>query len=465
MSHKNRILLFSPGAWSASEEELWMGRGHSYTSAMGVPLGLLAVATFVEREGYDIRIVSGSEADYLTKIAECIGEETLCVGISAMTGSQIARGIQVAQAVRAQDETIPIVWGGYHPSIMPEQTAQSPHVDFVVRGYGERTFLELVLAIEHGRPPQDVMGLTFMNGNEVVTTPDRPIEDLSTFPPVPYHLVDVETFLTAVPELGKRSLGYISSRGCPNNCSFCADRLVYKRRWNALGADRILDDLSALKERYGIDSIRFYDSNFFVNEKRVIAFCKGMIERNLQLPWGHVNGSTEVLVNYSEETWDLMGKAQCRSILVGAESGYSQALTRLQKRATVEDLERLALLAGKHNVVLMYSFMFGIPIDLTDYEQRRTHFRKELAGTLSLITRLVTNNSAPLQILTFRFTLYPGSSLYEECKKFGWTEPDSLEEWSENTLGNASQPWLTEEEVSIIDSIIALMGKGIMKPA
>ncbi len=449
---KKQVVLFSPMPIDRSEQQI---RERSFTNLVGLPLTILAVATFLDNEGYEVHVVSGAEKKYFGKLKELIDKGPICVGISCMTGPQITQGVAVADAIRRLNGDIPIIWGGFHPSIFPEQTARSKHVDFVVRGYGERVMLELVKAIESGGPFEQVRGLTFQKGDDVINTADRPVENINDFPPIPYHLVDVPEFLTK--ELGERTITYISSRGCPNACSFCADVVVYNRRWNVLSADRVIDDLTMLKEKYNCDAVRLVDSNFFVNEKRVKAICKGMIERKLGLRWGRVNGSAEILVNYEEETWTLMKAAGCDSVAVGAESGYQGALERINKKATVDDVKMLSKLGEKYGIRMLYSFMLGVPIDLNNFENQRKEFLKEVAGTLQLIKTLMTKRKGIDRAVLFRYALYPGSSLYEECKDYGWEEPDTLEKWSNNTLFQAKMPWLTKEESDIIDSIIELV--------
>ena len=85
----------------------------------------------------------------------------------------------------------PIVWGGIHPSLEPEQTARHACADIVVVGEGETTFLELLEALRHGSPLDGVAGLCFERDGVVVRTPPRRFEDLDALPEVPYELVDV----------------------------------------------------------------------------------------------------------------------------------------------------------------------------------------------------------------------------------------------------------------------------------
>lgn len=450
---KKRIILFYPIGWKVSDDVINKGKVQSIA---GIPLSILATATFLEEDRYGINVISGAEKNYVSKIKNLLSTNTICFGISSMTGYQIKQGLKISKIVREYDPKIPIIWGGFHPSILAEQTAESPYVDFVVRSYGEKTFVELISALENGDSFDQIKGITFKNKQgEIISTEDRPIEDINNFLTLPYHLVDVPRFFS--PELGDKTIGYVSSRGCPNHCSFCADKFVYGAKWNALKAQRVVDDLKMLRERYGINAVRIMDSNFFVNENRVRLICKGIIENELDIKWGRVNGSAEILVSFSEETWQLMEAAGCHSIAVGAESGYIQALNILNKRATIEDVKKLSVLGKKHNIRLLYTFMLGVPISLTDYQNQRKHFQIETAKTLELIESLMEGRRGLDRPVLFRFALYPGNSLYEGCEKFGWKKPVTLEEWADINLFTSPLPWLTPEESKIIDSLVELV--------
>ena len=112
----------------------------------GVPLALLAISRFLAQENYTIKIYSHFQKNHLKKILS-EGKDSVCFGISAMTGFQIYDGLKVATAFKKKHPNIPIVWGGWHPSILPLQTIKDPNVDIVVKGQGDVTFTELVHAL------------------------------------------------------------------------------------------------------------------------------------------------------------------------------------------------------------------------------------------------------------------------------------------------------------------------------
>ena len=113
-----------------------------------------------------------------------------------MTGTQIHFSIEVAKIIREETGgSVPIVWGGCHPTILPEQTLQSEYVDIVCVGEGDETFLELVEALQRKQPLTDVKGLAYMEGPRYVFTGERPLLDVETLLPTPWELVDVEAYI------------------------------------------------------------------------------------------------------------------------------------------------------------------------------------------------------------------------------------------------------------------------------
>jgi len=160
-----------------------------------VPLSLIAISTFLARDKFEVVIAYDMlQTDPVaTVLEEC--KDAICLGISAMTGYQIIDGLKVAKLVKEKYSNLPIVWGGWHPSLEPETTLKSPCVDIVVRGQGERTFYELVKALFEGKPLEEVLGISFKMGKRILNTPERPLEDINNYPSYPYYLIDVERCL------------------------------------------------------------------------------------------------------------------------------------------------------------------------------------------------------------------------------------------------------------------------------
>lgn len=140
------------------------------------PLAVLSLAAALQ-DRYDTHIVDGNvDSDFigttLRKIAECRID---AVGVTVMGGPQLPTAIAVSKAIRQRFPALPIVWGGYYPTICPIPSITAPYVDFVVRGQGEETLAELLAAIFQGNAQLgSIAGLTWQCDGKVVHNRDRP---------------------------------------------------------------------------------------------------------------------------------------------------------------------------------------------------------------------------------------------------------------------------------------------------
>lgn len=396
------------------------------------PLPLLAVSSMLDREGYEIKIY-----DYRQK-KEAVEDlrSAICAGITCMTGYQIQDGLIFARMAKNRFPETPLVWGGRHPTLLPSETIADKFVDIIVRGQGERTFTELVKAIERGGGLSEVPGIAYKNDDKVIFNHDRPFEDVNNFPPLPYHLLDVEKYIART-RMGRRTIGYITSMGCPFHCGFCAEQSVFGRKWSALSAARVIDDMRNLVEKYAVDSIILSDSNFFVNEKRVKEICEGIKE--LGIAWGQVNGRTDTLVRYKPETWLAMRESGLQYILSGAESGLEECLEIIQKEASVKDTFEFTRVAKKYGVRIQFSLFIGAPS-----LERKYSIEDEFRSTLDMIYQLHMINKDS-EFLLFLYAPYPGTPLYEVSKQLGFKEPSTFEEWGNFDLNERHIPWVADK--------------------
>ena len=164
----------------------------------------------------------------------------MCVGISVLTGPMIRGAIEVATAVKKSVPNLPVIFGGWHPSLLPDQTLNESFVDMVVRGQGELTLLEVAEALAKGRSIQSISGLSCKCDGRKQQNPERRVERLESLPTPAFDLVDFDAYEHAC---GVRKLAYATSVGCPYACNYCTDMVFYKRRFNSLSAERVVGEL------------------------------------------------------------------------------------------------------------------------------------------------------------------------------------------------------------------------------
>jgi anaerobic magnesium-protoporphyrin IX monomethyl ester cyclase len=344
-----KIVLFFPETHRQRNEDPWCLP----------PLSLLSIAAPLVQEGYQVQIIdSRVDRDFLQKVLTET-KDAICLGITVLTGHQIKEALLVSQEVKRNLPSLPIIWGGYHPTLLPEQTIANPSIDVVVKGQGEITFKMLVDALSEGKPLKGINGLLFKENGEVVINPDREFTDINRFPPLPYSLVNMESHFPDL-EFGKRTIGYVSSQGCPHGCTFCAESAAYHRRWSGLSPQRVGEDLERLIGHYNADGVIFVDNNFFVDEERVKGICAEIIRRGLKFKWG-AQGRADRIIRLSSETFELLKRSGFTVFHVGAESGSDRQLAQVAKSTDRQTTVTCARVCKEQGIRISFGFIFGFP--------------------------------------------------------------------------------------------------------
>jgi len=397
-----------------------------------LPFALLFISRFLHQD-FDIDIFISSPKEDITEklLSKC--RDAICVGFTCLTGINILESLQIAKEVRKKFPHIPLIWGGWHPTIMADQTLNHELVDYIVRGQGEITFKELIWSLVENKDISNIQGLSYKKDGKKYHNPARDLADIKTFPPIPYHLVDVERFIYSgteyleFPGFGERTIDYISSVGCPNNCQFCSTPVTYRRRWYGNSVDNILRDFKFLITNYGIDSILFRDDNVFVDKRRILLLCERLLENNISLNFGYVDATVKPLLKLSDDDWALLKKAGFKQFYIGAESGDNETLNLMNKNTTVEEYIAVAEKCAKYNLGIVFSFLIGTPFKNKTLSPNGVY--EDIKNNLSLM-RLIDKKNKNCGFCQGFYTPYPGNKLYFLSKEAGFQEPKNFEEWA-----------------------------------
>ncbi|MGH2941991.1 MAG: B12-binding domain-containing radical SAM protein [Solirubrobacteraceae bacterium] len=398
-----------------------------------MPYSVLAVAKpLLDEDLCDVVMFDGNEqptAEWEALLDEHL-ERALCVGFSVMTGGgQIAHALKLADMVRARAPRVPLVWGGPHVNVLPEQTLEHPHVDIVLQGPGQRSMPALVRALSRGEPLDAVPGLRAKR--PVVRGPVN-LPETDVLSRYPWQLIDLARYLRDDPTVSGRTLNYVSSQGCAYTCRFCYE-LVYERRWSAIGAGDLLDDVEHLMRSMAVTGIKFYDADFFINLNRAEAFCDGLIDRRLALRWAASINPRDILRARARRPHLLatMAESGCGRLLMGVESGSDRVLAEIvDKRVTRADVLDVARSIAEVGILGSYTFIVGFPGE-TDAEQEETY---------SLIDELRGLDPVP-ETRVHVFAPYPGTPLFEEARRCGYEPPSSFAAWSSYDYYDSQTPW------------------------
>ncbi|HYK35154.1 B12-binding domain-containing radical SAM protein [Alloacidobacterium sp.] len=416
-----------------------------------LPLAVLALAAVLEgREEYEIvdGNVDEKPVDSILSLIDRHNVELL--GVSCMPGPQMAAGMEVSREIRKLRPHVRIAWGGYFPSIYHEAALNAKYVDFVVRGQGEDTLLELIDALRGKRTLDSILGLSYKDAFGLHrNNAERPMKGPDAFPWSPFHRLPVEKYLRPS-FFGKRTAVHHASIGCPFNCSFCGVHAAYGREERMESPERTVAILRHLVSEYGADSVQFYDMNFFLREDHARKLMDLMIPLNLR--WW-CEARVDIMSRYSDETMAAIKHAGCAMIFFGAESGSEWALKEMQKGITTEQTLTMARRTRDFGIIPEFSFVVGNPND----PERDT---KETLGFIRRIKRI--NPDSEIIVQHYTPTPQRGAMYGDVDGKISF--PDTPAEWATKpwmdfTLRiDTRAPWMKHKTKKLIDNFEIVIG-------
>jgi len=326
-----------------------------------LPLSILSMAAILEgREEY--AIVDGNLDPHPTEsVAALIREHSVeMLAVTVLPGPQTVGAVATCRQIRALFPHVSIVWGGYFATNYKTAALNAHYVDCVVRGQGEHTFLELLDAIRGHRDWKHIRGISYKDeAGEHCHNPDRPMTTLDAFPWFPYHRVPVNKYLLPT-YLGHRTAVHQASIGCPFRCNFCGVVTFSGSREKMESPARTEAILRHLVQKYGADAVQFYDNNFFLREDHTRELADRL--RPLNLNWW-CQARTDIMMSYSDTTFESIRRAGCKMIFFGVESGSNEILKQMNKDLRAEDTLALASRIRRFDIVPEFSIIFGNPQD------------------------------------------------------------------------------------------------------
>jgi anaerobic magnesium-protoporphyrin IX monomethyl ester cyclase len=325
-----------------------------------LPLAILSIGAVLEgNEGYQI-IDGNLDPDPGSTMDRIAAEHSIeLLAVSVMPGPQMVAAIGLCRAFREKHPRVPIVWGGYFPSLYPDTALNAGYVDYVIRGQGEDTILELLPAIRGARQFASVRGLSFKDAFGLhVHNAERPLRSPNDFPTLPYHrLGAIERYLLPT-FLGRRTGVHHASIGCPFRCQFCGVVPIFDGRQKTEAPERTAEVLGRLQRGFGMDAVQFYDNNFFLNESHALRQAELLTPLNLRW-WAE--GRIDTFLRYSDEALREIRRSGATMIFFGAESGSNEVLQQMNKRITAEQTLELAARIRKLGIIPEFSFVVGNP--------------------------------------------------------------------------------------------------------
>ncbi len=376
-----------------------------YRGLLHPPLGVGYLAAILREKDYSVSVIDGQFLNERQFYQEIGGIESEIVGIS-VTMAQLTEAVRVARVIRNNSPNTLIVLGGPGANLVEPQTFLSNCVDIVVRGEAERNLPLLLESIKKGISLKRVPNLAYReNGRTIFTVRKAPFPNLNELPFPTRDIFCLECYFERQKRFfGERSLGVITSRGCPHRCVFC-DKSISGCRFRTRSAEDVVAELKLVTEKYSLDKVFFQDAAFTVSEIRVLKICRRINDIGLDIVWSALARVDEV----NREMLLRMKQAGCTDLNFGVESGSNRILEYLKKGFDTSQIIRAFDLCHEIGIFPGASFIVGIPGEKEE----------DIEATIRLIKRIRPHFLEPSYLMPF-----PHTPLYHQTKR--WISIDSF---------------------------------------
>jgi hopanoid biosynthesis associated radical SAM protein HpnJ len=335
--------------------------------------------------------------------------------------------IRLAAKIREVNPKIKIAFVGPHVSVLPERSLKDcREIDFVVR----KEFDYAAYEFAHGKPLEEILGISYLKNGSVAHTPDRPeIQDLDSLPHVTeIYRRDLDVTRYNVPFLLYPYVSLYTTRGCPAQCTFCLwPQTLSGHPWRKRSTDDVAREMAKAKEFWpNVREFFFDDDTFNIQKARTIELCAKL--KPLNITW---SCTSRVTTDY--ETLKAMKEAGCRLLIVGYESGDPQILKNIKKGATVERARQFTKDCHKLGLVVHGDFILGLPGETHETIRTTVAFAKEL-------------DVETIQVSVAH--AYPGTELYDYAVKNGFMVGDNkMVDEGGHQLAHIQYPGLPADDI------------------
>jgi len=400
--------------------------GLTFAASNGAPpLALAYLAAVLKRRGRPVRVIDafGEAMDCFTPIGDTpfsanglSTEEILAriprcpalVGVSCMFSNEWLCHRRVLNSIARQFPGVPLIVGGEHATAAAEYVMSScPGVTACVLGEGEETLLELLDAIEQGRPLAAVPGLCLRgpDGTFVRTGARTRVKNLDTLPWPAWEEIPIERYLASGVGYGVvrgRNIPLLASRGCPYKCAFCSNRQMWGKLWNIRSPADVVAEMKHYVKQYRAESFSFYDLTTVIRRDWILEFTNLLIAERLDKPWQMPSGTRSESLD--AEVVANLKKSGCVGLVYAPESGSQETLKRIHKNVNLTKMTASMRACVKTRLPAQAHLVLGMPGETP----------RDIAKTFVFLTRMAWLGIH--EVAVYPFVPYPGSEFHEQLR-------------------------------------------------
>ncbi|GEM_PF-1467208 len=377
---------------------------------------LPALGGYLKRQGYSVAVIDAPFLNMgVTETIEAIRKlDPMVIGVSIPLTLFVHESIEFLKVVRRSFPDKLILCGGIHTTLVPEDAAF--HCDAVVLRDGELTTAEIIDRTRDGRDFHDVAGICYVgeNGKLEFTVQRELVANLDDLGPPDWSLIPFrkwsDTFFLRLDR--KFTMPMNSSRGCPFNCTFCANAKLTDRRVRFRAVEAVVDEMESIVRDYGVDRFFFEDEVFTLDADRVQRFCDELDRRGLDVKWSCQSRADCI----NEDSIVRLRRAGCGQMGFGLESADPGIQKTIRKQLDLDKVRETVRLCKKHGMWSILTFLTGVPGETPDSLRRTLKFLEECD---------------PDYAYCFQCVPYPGTEIFDLAiaeggfKHILWSEADS----------------------------------------
>lgn len=415
-----------------------------------LPQSLACLAAVLKKAGIDVKVVDCAPLKMgWNSLKNLLKEENPdIVGVGDSESLYSHEAIRVLKTAREVNPKVITVAGGAHFSNLIGESLQNYPIDFIVKGEGEYSLLELIKELEKPRPDfKTVKGIAFRQDDQIIETPPRPlIENLDELPFPAYELMPVQEYGKARFLFDPGGITIHHSRGCIDRCKFCVwwvqmaegriedGKLNIYPRWRTKSVGRTIEEIKLLYYKYKKQFLVFVDDSWNINQSWNEEFAEALIKENIKLGWFAFMRADFLLRDEKAGILKKLVDSGLSHISIGVERAEDDELKSIGKNCYSKDMikECLYILKNKYpQVFRQVTFIVGIRDETRESILEQVKYAKEISADYPAFHPL---------------TPVPGTEAWREAKEKGWLEVEDFSCYDWNTPVMSSK-YLSREEI------------------